>query len=165
MAELSYGFPDGTLPSGTSVDQRYIDGLRLYGVDLWYDVTEGDDVDLHVTQAGDYLEVSGLEAFRQALIRRMVTDPGEWARLPNYGAGLRRMVKERATPDRIAEMQERCRSQAMQDDRTESVQDVVVKFIEDGIKLLLVVFPKAGPRRPSPLRITIVTDGTAVSVE
>lgn len=164
MSESSYGVPSSVASSGTSIDQSEIDGLQLYGADVHYDVTEGNQADTELTKAGDYREVDGVAAYRESIIRRMITDPGEWVRLPNYGAGLKRMVKERATSDRIASMRERCRAQALADDRTESVQDVVVTAIDDGVKLLLVVTPKAGPKRPGPLRITIVTDGTAVFV-
>lgn len=165
MADYSYGVPSSSTVSGVALDQSQIDNQKLYGVDLYYDVREGSQVDTHVTPAGDYLTVTGLTAYKQSIIRRMISDPGEYARFPDYGAGLRRMVKERANSANIAAMQARVKAQAMKDDRTARVIDVVFEFIDDGVKLLLVVEPKAGPQRPSPLYITIVTDGIQVSTD
>jgi hypothetical protein len=147
----------GAAPAGLSD----VDNRRLFGRDIYYDVREGTAVDTHVTKSGDYMVIAGVEAMRQSLLRRMISDPDEWPTLENYGAGLRSFVKERRTPANLAEMEERCKSQALRDRRVKSAS-VVLELIDGGVKLLLSVVPKFGPARAQPILITITQTETGV---
>ena len=155
MATFSFTVSVPSSGSGGSQSQEAADAQVLFGKDLYYDVRAGSAVDLHVTPAGDWAIVEGYAALSQSLIRRMITDPGEWVFRPEYGAGLRRYVKERRTSERVSELRERVRAQALADDRVESVADVVVEFFEGGLKLLLAVRPKGGPARNGLLTIGV----------
>jgi hypothetical protein len=44
---------------------------------------------LQIGSSGDYKNVSGSELVRKLLVRRLVTRPGEFFHLPNYGIGFR----------------------------------------------------------------------------
>lgn len=65
-----------------------------------------------VASDGDLLPVDGLDRGRQRIIRRLLTNPGDYRWHPEYGAGLGRLVGE--TRDRYA-IESRIRSQIMQE--------------------------------------------------
>lgn len=161
MSYLSFDVPSSVATSGTSPTQEDLDNRALFGRDFYYDVREGTHVDLHVTKAGDWLVVTGIDAMTQSLIRRMITDPGEWAYLPDYGAGMRSFVKQPKSVANLAEMQERCKAQAMRDRRVKSVS-ATLELFDGGVKLLLSVVPKFGPERAKPIVITIAQTSTGV---
>lgn len=162
MSILSYSVPSSVASSGTSPTQQDVDNRALFGQDFYYDVREGTHVDLHVTKAGDWLVVTGVTAMIQSLIRRMITDPGEWVHLPDYGAGLRSFVKQPKNSANLAEMQERCKAQAMRDRRVKSASTTLELF-DGGVKLLLSIVPKFGPERAKPIVITIAQTATGVA--
>jgi hypothetical protein len=111
------------------------------GEDLWLDVTTGDS-DLVVTPAGDWALVAGREALRQSLLRRFMTIPGEWATLPDYGAGARAYVKKRNSRAVRDELAARLKAQALRDARVASVDDVQVAFADGVLKLSVRVIPR-----------------------
>ncbi len=129
---------------------------RMWGRDLWLDVrVEG--ADLITTPARDFAVVEGEECLRQALIRRIMTNPGEWATLPNYGAGARLYVKARNTRATRDELVERIRAQAALEPRVERVAEVSVEITEDGmgLKINLRVVPRGRARPDDTLPITL----------
>lgn len=129
---------------------------RLWGRDLWLDVrVEG--ADLVTTPAGDFAIVDGQDALTQALIRRIMTNPGEYAVLPDYGAGARLYVKARNTRAVRDELAERIRAQAALEPRVERVAEVTVAATEDGqgLKVNLRVVPRGRARPDDSLPITL----------
>ena len=129
---------------------------RLWGRDLWLNVrVEG--ADLETTPAGDFALVDGDECLRQALIRRIITAPGEYAVLPGYGAGARLYVKERNTRAKRDELVERIRAQAAQEPRVERVAEVSVEQTADGkgLKINLRVVPRGRARPDDTLPISL----------
>lgn len=135
---------------------------RLYGEDIWYDIAAPDvtlgEADYVVTAAGDLEVVTGREALRQSLLRRYVTNPGEWPTLPEYGAGVRMYVKAKNTPAVRAELESALRAQTMRDPRVQSVTSAVVEQLDDGsdgIKVSVIVVPKGRLRSDRPLPVTI----------
>jgi hypothetical protein len=44
--------------------------------------------DLQVSPAGDFARVNGLERSKQRVMRRLLTNPGDYKQHPTYGAGL-----------------------------------------------------------------------------
>ena len=65
-----------------------------------------------VGSSGDLLSIDGLDRGRQRIIRRLLTNPGDYTWHPDYGAGLGRLVGE--TRNRYA-IESRIRSQIMQE--------------------------------------------------
>lgn len=127
---------------------------RLLGRDIWYDVTKGIDADYEVTAAGDWAIVEGRAALRQSIIRRIITNPGEWATKPDYGVGARLFVKGKNTRAARQALEERIRGQLAQEARVESVDDVVIDTLpgsDAGIRITVVVLPKGRSQRNEPL--------------
>ena len=124
---------------------------RRFGRDIWFDLTSGD-ANLEVTAAGDWAVVEGRAALRQALIRRILTSPGEWQTLPDYGVGARTFVKSRDTPAAREELEERIRAQFAQETRVRSVEQVLVERLGDGLlRVSVTVIPAGEAFRRQPL--------------
>lgn len=134
---------------------------RFYGEDIWYDVSRADPntgaPDYVVTAAGDWARATGLEALRQSLLRRLITNPGEWQTVPDYGVGAQQFVKRQLTPAVLAELEGRIRSQFMRDDRVESVQTVGVESLDgiEGIKITVFIVAAGRLRQDAPLPVQI----------
>jgi len=77
---------------------------------------------------GDIQTVSGIENFRQAMLRRWITVPGTLAHRPEYGAGLKLDQNTVPTLQKKQEMAQRIREQALRDPRTESVTKVLFEI-------------------------------------
>jgi phage baseplate assembly protein W len=111
------------------------------GEDIWLDLarTSGDGHDRVVTPGGDWKLTSGDEALRQSLIRRLLTDPGEWVTVPDYGVGARRFVKAKLTQSSRDELKSRIRAQFLRDPRVEKISQVVIEGTEGMLRILVSV--------------------------
>lgn len=101
-------------------------GAGTDGEDIWLDVASPSGVDRVVTAAGDWLMVSGEEALRQSLKRRLITSPGEWALVPDYGVGAREFVKAAGSKSKRDELISRIHAQFIRDPRVTKVTQVIV---------------------------------------
>jgi len=127
---------------------------RLWGRDIWLDVT--GSANLEVTPSGDYLTVGGARALRQAIARRIITDPGEWATLPDYGVGARAFVKSRRTRAAMDELIERIRGQLVQDPRVEDVAAVAIDDeTPDQLTISVWVLAKGRPRQTEMIHASV----------
>ena len=154
MSGFTWTLP-GPAAGSSGVSNTEIAGQRsrAFGSDIWFDVSEGQDADMEVTPAGDWLPVEGTEALRQAVLRRIITNPGEWQTLPDYGVGARLFVKARNTPAARAELEERIRSQLGREPRVGSVEQVLVEQLDDnvGIKVSVQIVPAGETDRAIPI--------------
>lgn len=119
------------VPASESIDQA----SKFFGLDIWFDVAmPGSDgqATYVVTPAGDVTVASGREALRQSLTRRLITNPGDWKTVPEYGVGARQYVKGKNTPSRRAELESRIRAQFMRDPRVLRVALAMVTPLDDG---------------------------------
>jgi phage baseplate assembly protein W len=57
--------------------------------------------DLSASSTGDLLACSGVEQGKQRVLRRLLTNPGDYIWHPDYGAGLARQVGELADIKRV----------------------------------------------------------------
>lgn len=143
------GTAGGSAGPGDEVD-------RFFGRDLWFDISAANGPNLVPNRRGDWLIVSGVEALRQSLIRRFITNPGEWATRPDYGAGARRFIKKRNDAAARAQLAERLRSQALRDPRVASVEAVIVEPGAAGVLRIMVrVNAKGAPARAIPVLIEL----------
>lgn len=147
--------------SGLKASELEAQSALFFGDDIWFDVSTADPIsgeaNYVMTQAGDLQSVSGVEALRQSLIRRWITNPGEMPTAPEYGAGLRSYVKAKNTPAMRAEVESRVRAQTLRDPRVLSVALVTVARLDDGsdgIKISAQVTPK-GRLRDRNLTVTV----------
>lgn len=130
MTCYSWTLPATGLGGGVTVSDTSLDAAfrSLFGLDIWLDVSEGNLADRIVTADGDWRLVDGEEAVRQSLLRRTITNPGEWKTKPDYGVGARQFVKQRATQSKADELVTRIRGQYSRDKRVEKVLAVTVEW-------------------------------------
>ncbi len=163
MSGPTFSIPDpadgytGT-PASSLDDQR----AKFFGEDIYYDLSVVDDTgkpDYVVTGAGDWALVTGLEALQQSLLRRLLTAPGEWATLPDFGVGASQYVKARNTPAARAELEHRIRSQFLRDDRVEAISGVTIEQLADdqgpGVKITVLVVAAGRLRTDQPLPVSL----------
>jgi len=148
MSGYDFSIPSGGSAASTQVGDRSDQHARMWGRDIWLDVNDGKHADVATTAAGDLALVTGREALRQAIIRRILTNPGEWALLPEYGCGARLYIKERNTQAKRDELAERIRTQLQLEPRVLRVVQVVIEALEDaeGISINVQVDPRAKNR-------------------
>jgi phage baseplate assembly protein W len=152
-------------PSGyqqTPAAEQESQESRFYGADIHLDVAAPDvtlgQASYVTTASGDWALARGREALRQSLIRRTVTNPGDWATKPNYGVGARQYVKAKNTRSKRAELESRIREQYMSDPRVHSVDIVTVTPLDDGspgVKISVQVTPKGRLRTDQPLEVAM----------
>lgn len=112
---------------------------RLLGVDIWLDVSDGQNVDRIVTAARDWRLVEGEEAVRQSLLRRLMTSPGGWKTKPSYGVGARGFLKRPSTAATVDELAQRIVSQFMVDQRVEAVSAVTADWSDNLLRISVLV--------------------------
>lgn len=143
--------------AGDLADQQ----SALFGEDIWYDVSHPDNTgyaDLIVDAGGDWQDVTGIEALRQSLLRRLITNPGEWQTVPDYGVGARQYIKAPMTPSTLSELEARIRSQYLRDDRVEAIDSITITPLtgdQPGIYVLVNVIPKGRLRQDASLPVAI----------
>lgn len=130
---------------------------KFFGEDVWFDVTKGAFADYVVSPAGDYQAITGVEALRQSLIRRIITNPGEWKTLPNFGVGARQYVKAKNTQAVRDELAQRVKAQCSADPRVEKVSQVIIEQLSEGagLKINVEVTARGRLRTDQPVRISI----------
>ena len=120
--------------------------VDIYGVDKFFD---GAPV---VTGKGDWLTVAHEENLRRSILRRLMTPPGGYRRLPGFGVGVDTYVKKPYTRAVADELTSRIRSQVSQDRRVDKVLQVTVtqEFFgnDPGVRIQLVVQAKGKTLRP-----------------
>lgn len=160
--------PSWTLPapdsgaSGLPASEQRSQDAVFFGEDIWFEIAAPDvtlgQADYVVTASGDLALATGHDALRQSLIRRLVTNPGEWPTLPSYGVGARLYVKARNTPSVRAELESKIRTQFLRDPRVHSVDLVSVVGLTDGspgLKISISVTPRGRLRVDRPLSVQV----------
>lgn len=156
MSHLSWTLPAFPAPNQGISQQgavRQID--KLYGRDIWWNYAAQGVVQRQVADDGDWRSVGGIEALRQAIIRRIITNPGEWTTLPSFGVGARNYVKARNVRSTRDELTNRIKEQLLQDPRIERVEQVIVEARESVLRIQIQVTPKA---RLSPNGVGVVLE-------
>lgn len=152
MAWGSIPWGDGFITSlPAEVQETY---REAYGSDIWFDV-RASFADYEITPHGDWVSVDGDEALIQSILRRIVTNPGEWQTKPEYGCGARLYIKARNTPAARAELEQRIRSNVKQDSRVERVDSVIIEQEDDTLRIAVIFFPKVRTARNRPLAAAV----------
>lgn len=100
--------------------------IDFFGVDLLF--TD----DLQLTASSDYATIEGYDALRQAIRIRLMTAPGEYAIRPEFGCGLSRWVKRRATQAERDSLRQTVIDQLSQEERIQKVEEVTVESFTKG---------------------------------
>ncbi len=90
----------------------------------------GDDIGASAT--GDLLPVAGIERGQQRILRRLLTNPGDYIFHPEYGAGVPRLVGETVDIQKIRAL---IRGQVLLEDSVARMPEpeVIVKPIQGGV--------------------------------
>lgn len=147
---------------GTPEAEQDDQDARFYGADIWLDVGAPDvqlgQAQYVTTAAGDWAVARGREALRQSLLRRLITNPGEWQTKPEYGCGARQYVKAKNTSSVRAELESRIRSNFARDPRVHSVDIVSIFPLDDGapgLKVSITVTPRGRLRSDKSLVVSM----------
>lgn len=144
---------DGLTPGTTGTQSLTALEEDFFGEDIWFDISAATGPDMVVTPAGDWKPVTGREALRQSLLRRYLTNPGEWATLPDYGAGLRAFIKAKNTKANRDKIIANLKTQTLADDRVARVSTVTVERTEDVTKFSVTIYPKGNLETAKPLTV------------
>lgn len=118
------------------------DLLAPFGGDLSFGPTV--DVSTSGISGGDFDFLVDRDELIQRIIRRLLTDPGEWIPFPNYGAGLRRYVDETLTVVLANKIKNTILGQLLQEpDVSEApLPSVALSTIPNGIFVAIRVFSR-----------------------
>ncbi len=100
--------------------------IDFFGVDLLF--TD----DLQVTAYGDYATVEGYPALKQAIKIRLMTTPGEYAIHPDFGCGVNRWLKKRATQSDQDSLRQTIIDQLSKEERISKVEEVTIESFTTG---------------------------------
>lgn len=125
-------FPLGGPPPALGAAQAVVDvlGVDILFTSKWLPTIPGgltsDVSGLPVGGNGDYIEVAGIENLRRAVLRRLITKPGEYRPFPTYGVGLGTYVKKPMTGALLAQLQHAILDNLSQEKRIDKVISVEV---------------------------------------
>lgn len=151
MATFVWTLPAPTAGSLAGGSGAASDFDKLFGRDIYLAINGDSGPNTAVAKHGDWLLTSGHEALIQSLVRRWVTNPGEWQTKPDYGAGALAYVKARNNSRSRAELTERIRAQTLKDRRVAKVDTIEVKHAENALVIKVVVIPKGEAAKPLPI--------------
>lgn len=94
------------------------------------------DTDLVLTATGDLSTLSGLDNVKAAILRRIITTPGEIVHRPNYGVGIEDFQNAPSTRATHRQLALRIEEQLKEDPRVEAVEEVAVQEEADHPEML-----------------------------
>jgi phage baseplate assembly protein W len=78
------------------------------------------------TSSGDRERIEGLDNYKEACLRRIITTPGSIVHRPTYGVGAKDYLNAPSTLSKQRELAKKIEEQLMQDPRTEKVSGVSI---------------------------------------
>lgn len=133
-----------TAPPGGAQD---VLGVR-YGVDLAF------DGDLKRTGAADLALTSGSDGIRGALMRALITEPGEIFWRPRYGVGLTSLINQSITAELLAEIEVRVRNSFEEEPDVDELENLDVSSnMSNLIDIQVAVRLRGAPVAPVGVRI------------
>lgn len=145
---VGVGSPVATAPATSPSGPLDREFGRLFGTDIYF---ENDFV---VTSAGDYLLRSGIANLKAAIYRRLITRPGEYKFVPEYGVGIRDYVKKRSNAATIDSLRTAITEQLLRERRIDSVERVALDVTPDAINVGIVIKAAGRALRFRPFQFT-----------
>ncbi len=106
---------------------------RLFGTDIYF------RNDYEITSAGDFLTVNGLTNLREAIYRRLITRPGEYKFVPDYGIGINSFIKRRANLETLDQLRTAITEQLLRERRIDAVEHVGIERTDGGLNVGLII--------------------------
>lgn len=115
--------------SGGAVGSLDSEIRRLFGTDIYF------DNDYLITDKGDFQLLKGVANLRQAIYHRLITRPGEYKFVSDYGVGITSYVKRKRTRSNLDRMENAIRDNLLRDPRISDISKISVEYIINGIKI------------------------------
>lgn len=119
----------GSAADGGAVGSLDAEVRRLFGTDIFF------DNDYRITDKGDFQLLSGVANLRQSIYHRLITKPGEYKFVPDYGVGITTYVKRKRTNSNLDRMKNAIRDNLLRDPRISAIPKISVEYINDGVKV------------------------------
>jgi phage baseplate assembly protein W len=99
------------------------------------DINHDIGQDLHLSSLNDISHSSGLSRSQQRVLRRLLTNPGDYIWHSNYGAGLAKYIGQSLNSDRFDEIKSTIISQIfLEDSVSKDVQpEIFIQTIQGGV--------------------------------
>lgn len=134
MSGFGWTLPSGTTGGVSGGDDALSRELgRLFGTDIYF------RNDYEITSAGDFLLVSGITNLREAIYRRLLTRPGEYKFVPDYGVGIMSYLKKRSNSDTIDQLRTAIEEQLLRERRIDSVERLSVDITHDTVNIGIII--------------------------
>lgn len=105
---------------------------------LGTDIQHKDDFVKKADPSGDLETISGLENYKQAMIRRWMTSLGTLLHRPLYGGGLKDFQNAPNTLSTRRQIAQRIEQQALRDERTAKVNSVGMDWNDETPELTII---------------------------
>lgn len=112
---------------------------------------------LKIDSGGDYEMVSGAELVKKLIIRRLVSKPGDFFHLPNYGIGLR--VKEPLPVADLSKLKAEIERQVLQEPEVDTVQ---AQLFQTSESILTVKVRARLKKTGEPIEVSVPPEQTGV---
>ena len=91
------------------------------------------------TSSGDRDFITGLDNYKEALFRRLITEPGSLIHRPTYGVGIKRYLGAVSTISKKQELANIIQEQFLQDPRTDEVLGILIKSEDSRPELTYII--------------------------
>ncbi len=92
--------------------------------------------DLTLTVQGDLLTSDGAQLAKEAIVRRLLTNPGTYFWHPNYGAGIGRFIGESLSAEKFDEIKNLITSQMFLEDTVSQTPLPIIDLSIGGLNIL-----------------------------
>lgn len=153
MADYSYTLDNPATGGSTGVSNGDLSAAdaeirKQFGTDIYF------ENDYRLTARGDFALLDGIANLRQAIYHRLITRPGEYKFVPEYGVGIQTYVKRKRTVTNKDLLTNNIREQLLRDKRIADVPQIVIEDIKDGIQVGIVVVAAGKALRFRPFQFT-----------
>ncbi len=133
MADYTYTISGTSSSAAGAANLASIDKQirKAFGTDIFF------DGNYSITAKGDYQLLEGLAALRQAIYYRLITKPGEYAFVPEYGVGITTYVKKKRDAENIDSLKNAIKANLLRDPRINGFKQIIVEYIPDGIQIVI----------------------------